>query len=57
MTKKFNITEERINEVVKELMAEMDYETIGKPKWLEDDIAHISNNRICLSPADRKSVV
>jgi hypothetical protein len=51
MTKKFNITEERINEVVKELMAEMDYETIGKPKWLEDDIAHISNNRICLSPA------
>ena len=51
MLKKFNITEERINEVVKELMAEMDYETIGKPKWLEDDIAHISNNRICLSPA------
>ena len=50
MLKKFNITEERINEVVKELIAEMDYERIGKPKWLEDDIAHISSNRICLSP-------
>ena len=50
MSKKYNITEERINKVVKQLIAEMDWEKKGIPKWQENDIDHINSGRILLSP-------
>ena len=44
------ITEEQIDEMVKFLIGEGEFDDKGTPKWLKGDIEHISENRILMSP-------
>lgn len=45
-----NITEEQINEMVKTLIAEGEFDVSGKPMWLKTNVQHISENRIPMTP-------